>query len=73
MPEEINRLLTDAISDSLFVTEESGRVNLLREGVAQDRIFMTGNVMIDTLIRLREKARRSDVVGRLTRAPNWRT
>jgi UDP-N-acetylglucosamine 2-epimerase (non-hydrolysing) len=69
MPEEINRLLTDAISDSLFVTEESGRVNLLREGVDQDRIFMTGNVMIDTLLRLREKARRSDVVRRFALAP----
>jgi UDP-N-acetylglucosamine 2-epimerase (non-hydrolysing) len=64
MPEEINRVLTDAISDSLFVTEESGKVNLLREGVAADRIFMTGNVMIDTLLRLRERARRSDVLGR---------
>ena len=41
MPEEINRVLTDAISDSLFVTERSGRENLLREGVPADRIFMT--------------------------------
>jgi UDP-N-acetylglucosamine 2-epimerase (non-hydrolysing) len=65
MPEEINRVLTDAISDSLFVTERSGRDNLLREGVPADRIFMSGNAMIDTLLRLRERATRSDVLPRL--------
>ena len=51
MPEEINRKLTDAISDLLFVTEESGRDNLLREGVSPEKIFLVGNVMIDTLLR----------------------
>lgn len=51
MPEEINRKLTDAISDFLFVTEESGIRNLRNEGVPQERIFMVGNVMIDTLLR----------------------
>jgi len=51
MPEEINRKLTDAISDLLFVTEESGMRNLLAEGVARERIFLVGNVMIDTLRR----------------------
>lgn len=51
MPEEINRRLTDAISDYLFVTEESGRKNLAAEGVPPDRIFLVGNVMIDTLHR----------------------
>ena len=49
MPEEINRILTDAIADFLFVTEESGRENLLREGVDPARIHFVGNVMIDTL------------------------
>ncbi|MBV8665081.1 MAG: UDP-N-acetylglucosamine 2-epimerase (non-hydrolyzing) [Burkholderiaceae bacterium] len=49
MPEEINRVLTDQISDLLFTTEESGRDNLLREGVAGERIRFVGNVMIDTL------------------------
>src|SRR3990172_4455443 len=49
MPEEINRKLTDAISDLLFVTEESGVRNLLAEGVAKEKIFLVGNVMIDTL------------------------
>lgn len=49
MPEEINRVLTDQISDLLFTTEPSGRDNLLREGVADERIHFVGNVMIDTL------------------------
>ena len=51
MPEEINRRLTDAISDLLFVTEESGVRNLRSEGVPENRIFLVGNVMIDTLVR----------------------
>lgn len=51
MPEEINRKLTDAISDLLFVTEESGMRNLRAEGVPRERVFLVGNVMIDTLLR----------------------
>lgn len=51
MPEEINRKLTDAISDLLFVTEESGARNLRNEGVPKERVFLVGNVMIDTLKR----------------------
>ena len=51
MPEEINRVLTDQISDLLFTTEPEGRANLLREGVAEERIHFVGNVMIDTLRR----------------------
>ncbi|HYC79022.1 MAG TPA: UDP-N-acetylglucosamine 2-epimerase (non-hydrolyzing), partial [Planctomycetota bacterium] len=65
MPEEINRVLTDAISDTLYVTERSGMENLAREGVDPSRCFLTGNVMIDTLLRFREKARGSDVTARL--------
>ena len=53
MPEEINRLVTDAISDWLFVSEPSGVTNLRREGVDDQRIFFVGNVMIDTLIACR--------------------
>jgi UDP-N-acetylglucosamine 2-epimerase (non-hydrolysing) len=49
MPEEINRVVTDAISDVLLVTEESGRRNLLGEGVEPSKIHMVGNLMIDTL------------------------
>ncbi|MGA7799186.1 MAG: UDP-N-acetylglucosamine 2-epimerase (non-hydrolyzing) [Gammaproteobacteria bacterium] len=51
MPEEINRILTDQLSDLLFITEESARENLVREGVSEERIFFVGNVMIDTLRR----------------------
>ena len=49
MPEEINRVLTDQISDLLFITEKSARENLLREGIPESRIHFVGNVMIDTL------------------------
>lgn len=58
MPEEINRILTDSISDHLFVTEQSGLVNLAKEGVADEKVHFTGNVMIDSLIYYREKARK---------------
>ncbi|MGB5639822.1 MAG: UDP-N-acetylglucosamine 2-epimerase (non-hydrolyzing) [Sedimenticolaceae bacterium] len=56
MPEEINRVLTDQISDLLFTTEPDGESNLLREGVASDRIHFVGNVMIDTLLANRGRA-----------------
>ena len=49
MPEEINRVLTDAIADHLFVTEEDAITNLMREGRPRDTIFLVGNVMIDSL------------------------
>jgi UDP-N-acetylglucosamine 2-epimerase (non-hydrolysing) len=49
MPEEINRILTDQLSDLLFITEASARDNLAREGVAADKVHFAGNVMIDTL------------------------
>lgn len=49
MPEEINRVLTDQISDILFTTEPSGKQNLINEGIAENRIHFVGNVMIDTL------------------------
>ncbi|HEX8406037.1 MAG TPA: UDP-N-acetylglucosamine 2-epimerase (non-hydrolyzing) [Duganella sp.] len=51
MPEEINRLLTDQLSELLFTSESSGMSNLLREGVPANRIYFVGNVMIDTLLR----------------------
>lgn len=50
MPEEINRVLTDQISDFLFITEKSANVNLKREGIDPKKIFHVGNVMIDNLI-----------------------
>jgi UDP-N-acetylglucosamine 2-epimerase (non-hydrolysing) len=69
MPEEVNRILTDSISDLLFTTEPSGEENLLREGVAPEKIHFVGNVMIDTLFRYRERARQSDVLRRLALSP----
>jgi UDP-N-acetylglucosamine 2-epimerase (non-hydrolysing) len=59
MPEEINRLVTDAIADYLFVSEPSGVENLKKEGVPEEKIFFTGNVMIDSLIAFLPKARTS--------------
>jgi UDP-N-acetylglucosamine 2-epimerase (non-hydrolysing) len=65
MPEEINRKLTDAIADLLFVTEESGVRNLRNEGVPAERIFFVGNLMIDTLLRHRAMASQSRVLEKL--------
>lgn len=65
MPEEINRLLTDAISTWLFITERSAKANLLREGVAKEKIHFVGNVMIDTLRQNQDHARGLDTVERL--------
>lgn len=60
MPEEINRMVTDAISDLFFVTEESGRSNLLREGKPSGCIHMAGNVMVDNLFHQAEKLKTID-------------
>ncbi|MFX0141488.1 MAG: non-hydrolyzing UDP-N-acetylglucosamine 2-epimerase, partial [Candidatus Hodarchaeota archaeon] len=57
MPEEINRILTDQISDFLFITEKSAEINLKREGISNEKIFFVGNVMIDNLIFNIEKAK----------------
>jgi len=65
MPEEINRVLTDALSEWLFATEPSAVGNLLREGVREDSIFLVGNVMIDTLMACRELSRGSEILDRL--------
>jgi UDP-N-acetylglucosamine 2-epimerase (non-hydrolysing) len=62
MPEEINRILTDALSRWLFVTEPSGLENLRREGIPEDRLFFVGNVMIDTLLATRDLSERSTVL-----------
>jgi UDP-N-acetylglucosamine 2-epimerase (non-hydrolysing) len=62
MPEEINRLLTDAISEWLFVTERSGLKNLHAEGILSQRVHFVGNVMIDTLLACRERSERSSIL-----------
>ena len=65
MPEEVNRKLTDAVSDLLFVTEQSGVDNLKHEGIPSEKIFLVGNVMIDCLLRHRELAAKSPILDRL--------
>lgn len=65
MPEEINRVLTDCISDLLFVTEPSGLQNLKNEGMADDKVHFVGNVMIDTLRANFDKAQQSNIVESL--------
>ena len=62
MPEEINRVLTDQISRWLFVTEPSGAGNLRREGIAEERIHLVGNVMIDSLRRFLPAAEKSEAL-----------
>jgi len=63
MPEEVNRIMTDAISDLLFVSEPSGVANLQSEGVAPSKINFAGNVMIDTLVCELPKAKRTNIHG----------
>ncbi len=70
MPEEINRVLTDSISNWLFTTEPSAEENLVREGVPREKIHFVGNVMIDTLLTHREQARKLDTVERLGLKPH---
>ncbi len=65
MPEEINRILTDEISDLLFVTAKSGMENLRKEGMAASRMFFTGNVMIDSLVHYLPKIEQSDILSTL--------
>jgi UDP-N-acetylglucosamine 2-epimerase (non-hydrolysing) len=65
MPEEVNRVATDAISDLLLVSEPHGEENLRREGVAAERIAYVGNVMIDTLVHQLNAARALDMPERL--------
>jgi len=70
MPEEINRVLTDAISDLLFVTEESGLENLRREGIADSKVFFTGNVMIDSLVKNQSLIDASGILEELQLKPS---
>jgi UDP-N-acetylglucosamine 2-epimerase (non-hydrolysing) len=65
MPEEVNRVLTDHISDLLFVTEDSGLRNLAKEGISSDKIFFVGNTMIDSLLAAQKKVETSTVLDRL--------
>lgn len=61
MPEEINRVVTDALSDYCFTTCADAGENLRREGVGKEKVFFVGNVMIDTLLKLRDESLKSGI------------
>jgi UDP-N-acetylglucosamine 2-epimerase (non-hydrolysing) len=61
MPEEVNRLVTDVLADYCFTTSPDADENLRREGVPAEKIFFVGNVMIDTLLRLKEASQQSTI------------
>lgn len=63
MPEEINRLVTDSISDWLFCTEPAGVENLLKEGKPKERVFHVGQVMVDNLLYQRDRLETADKTG----------
>lgn len=65
MPEEINRMVTDALADYFFTTTELANKNLRNLGVSNDRIFFVGNVMIDTLLSNRSRFQKPEVWGEL--------
>jgi len=65
MPEEINRVVADHVSDLLFAPTEQARELLLKEGIPTDKIFVTGNTIVDAVVENRKIAERSDVLDRL--------
>jgi UDP-N-acetylglucosamine 2-epimerase (non-hydrolysing) len=69
MPEEINRVITDRLSDLLFVSEKSGMTNLLSEGINKQKIFFVGNIMIDSLIYNLNIAKKSNILEKLSLEP----
>ena len=69
MPEEINRVLTDSVSDLLFTTEPAAEANLRHEGIAPEQIHFVGNTMIDTLLKHRASARALEMPARMNLAP----
>ena len=70
MPEELNRIVTDHLSDYLFVSCEDGLDNLKREGIPEEKCFMVGNTMIDSLIEFEEKFDDSDIIQKLELTKN---
>jgi UDP-N-acetylglucosamine 2-epimerase (non-hydrolysing) len=66
MPEEINRIVTDSLSDFLFTTEESGNQTLRREGIAEEKIHFVGNTMIDSLVQCYGLLNESSMNGTLS-------
>ena len=70
MPEEINRILTDQLADLLLTPSPDADANLLREGIAPEKIVCVGNVMVDTLYAELERAKRSPILSQLGVTPN---
>jgi UDP-N-acetylglucosamine 2-epimerase (non-hydrolysing) len=70
MPEEINRMVTDALSDYLFTTSQDADINLKKEGVPEEKIYFVGNVMIDSLLQHLEKAKKTNVLTRFGLQPD---
>jgi UDP-N-acetylglucosamine 2-epimerase (non-hydrolysing) len=69
MPEEINRIVTDALADMLLTPSKDANKNLIREGVSQDRIKLVGNIMIDSLLENLQRARSSGTLAKLQLDP----
>ncbi len=69
MPEEINRLVTDSLSDILFTTSPEARDNLIKEGISPRKIRFVGNIMIDTLKHHIKRARQTDILNKLRLEP----
>ena len=70
MPEEINRILTDSISDYLLTPSLDGNLHLKNEGIAEEKIFFVGNIMIDSLMNYRDKAKKSQIMKTLNVTEN---
>lgn len=69
MPEEINRILTDSIADLLLTPSIDGNMNLIKEGVGEDKIRFVGNIMIDTLMNMKERSHESKILEKLNIQP----
>src|SRR5699024_5926918 len=65
MPEEINRVLTDSIADLLLTPSIYGNMNLIKEGIAENKIYFAGNIMIDTLFNMRKRSKKSTLLNDL--------
>ena len=71
MPEEVNRILIDNLSDFLFVTEQSGYDNLIKEGKHKSKIHFVGNTMIDSLVSFRNKINQSNILKNISCPPEF--
>jgi len=70
MPEEINRVVTDTLSDFLFTPSPDGDENLLKEGIPRDKIFLVGDIMVDSLLFNLQRAKKIDILERLNLTSN---